>query len=101
MVAVAANNPEAIVGALAAAAVGATFSIATPDMGVPALLSRFEQLAPVVLMANLESRAETGSSTLPSASARSPASCRRCKAIVALDDGAAPTGVAVPMHAAV
>ena len=44
------------VGGLAAATVGATFSSAAPDMGAPAILSRFEQLSPKVLMANLEGR---------------------------------------------
>jgi acetoacetyl-CoA synthetase len=97
VVAVASNNPEAIVGALAAATIGATFSIATPDMGVPALLSRFEQLAPVVLMANLEDRAETGSSTLRDHVAALATALGSLKVIVALDDGAAPADVGVPL----
>ena len=97
VVAVASNNPEAIVGALAAATIGATFSIATPDMGVPALLSRFEQLAPVVLMANLEDRAETGSSTLRDHVGAVAAALGSLKVIVALDDGAAPTDLGVPL----
>ena len=96
VVAVASNNPEAIVGALAAATIGATFSIATPDMGVPALLSRFEQLEPVVLMANLENRAETGSSTLRDHVGALAAALGSLKVIVALDDGAAPA-VGVPL----
>jgi acetoacetyl-CoA synthetase len=97
VVAVASNNPEAIVGALAAATIGATFSIATPDMGVPALLSRFEQLAPVVLMANLEDRAETGSSTLHDHVGALAGALPTLKLIVALDDGAAPAGIGVPL----
>jgi len=97
VVAVASNNPEAIVGALAAATIGATFSIATPDMGVPALLSRFEQLAPVVLMANLEDRAETGSSTLHDHVGALARALPSLEAIVALDDGAAPADVGVPL----
>src|SRR5436190_558511 len=55
--AVTGNNVEAVVGALATAAVGATFSSAAPEMGVPALLSRFEQVAPKLLMANLADEA--------------------------------------------
>jgi acetoacetyl-CoA synthetase len=97
VVAVASNNPEAIVGALAAATIGATFSIATPDMGVPALLSRFEQLAPVVLMANLEDRAETGSSTLHDHVGALARALPSLRAIVALDDGPAPADVRVPL----
>ena len=57
--AVAGNNAEAIVAALAATAVGATFSSAAPDMGAPALLSRFEQLDPKVLFVSAELSAET------------------------------------------
>src|SRR3954470_18584049 len=49
--AVAGNNAEAVVGGLACAAVGATFSTAAPEMGVPAVLARFEQLEPKLLMA--------------------------------------------------
>ena len=76
--AVVANSPEAIVAALASAAVGATFSSATPDMTLPALLSRFEQLAPDVLMASIgpagRSRTEPPRSCA-GASAGSPPRC--------------------------
>src|SRR5205085_285033 len=58
VVAVAGNNAEVVVGGLAAVAVGATFSSAAPDMGAPALLGRFEQLNPAILMANLSSAGE-------------------------------------------
>ncbi len=58
VVAIAANNAEVIVAALAAATLGATFSSAAPEMGAPAILSRFEQLAPKLLFAN------TGSGSL-------------------------------------
>ena len=97
VVAVASNNPEAIIGALAAATIGATFSIATPDMGVRALLSRFEQLEPVVLMANLENRAETGSSALRDRVGALAHALPSLKAIVALDDGAPPPELGVPL----
>ena len=97
VVAVASNNPEAIVGALAAATVGATFSVAAPEMGLPALLSRFEQLAPVVLMANLEDRAVTGSSTLGERVGALASGLGSLRAIVALDDGPAPADVRVPL----
>src|SRR4051812_47571275 len=50
--AVAGNNAEAVVAGLACAAVGATFSAAAPEMGVPAVLARFEQLEPRLLMAD-------------------------------------------------
>ena len=97
VVAVAPNTAATIVGALAAAAIGATFSIAAPEMGVPALLSRFEQLAPVVLMASFEDRAETGSSTVRDRVGGLARALPSLKAIVALDDGAPPRDVAVPL----
>ena len=53
VVAIAANDPEAMIAALATAALGATFSSAAPEMGAPAILSRFEQLAPKLLLANV------------------------------------------------
>jgi acetoacetyl-CoA synthetase len=51
------SDAEAIVGGLAAATIGATFSSAAPEMGVPAILSRFEQLSPKLLMASFRDEA--------------------------------------------
>ena len=45
------NMPEAIVGALAAAAIGAIWSSCSPDFGVQGVLDRFGQIEPVVLLA--------------------------------------------------
>ena len=45
------NIPEAIVGALAAASVGAVWSSCSPDFGVGGVLDRFGQIAPKVLIA--------------------------------------------------
>jgi acetoacetyl-CoA synthetase len=46
-----ANVPEAIVAAIAAAAIGAVWSSCSPDFGVQGILDRFGQIAPVVLFA--------------------------------------------------
>jgi acetoacetyl-CoA synthetase len=51
------NDAEAIVGGLATATIGATFSSVAPEMGVPAILSRFEQLSPKLLMASFRDEA--------------------------------------------
>jgi acetoacetyl-CoA synthetase len=88
VVAIAANNPEVVVGALAAATLGATFSSAAPDMGAPAILSRFEQLSPKLLLANLD-----GDSV-----AEVVASLPSLQALVALDEAPAPTEVDLPVH---
>ncbi len=46
-----ANVPEAIVSALGASAIGAVWSACSPDFGVDGVLDRFNQIAPVVLVA--------------------------------------------------
>lgn len=88
VVAIAANDSAAIVGALAAAALGATFSSAAPDMGATAILSRFQQLSPKLLLATFaaEGAAEVASSL------------STLQAVVALDDLPAPEQIAVPVH---
>jgi acetoacetyl-CoA synthetase len=88
VVAIASNNPEAMVGALAAAALGATFSSAAPEMGAQAILSRFEQLSPEVLLAN------TGSDSVAPVVQSLPS----LKAMIALDAGALPAGIEVDVH---
>ena len=45
------NIPEAVIGALAAASVGAVWSSCSPDFGVGGVLDRFGQIAPRVLLA--------------------------------------------------
>jgi acetoacetyl-CoA synthetase len=88
VVAIAANRPEAMIGALAAATLGATFSSAAPEMGAAAILSRFEQLAPKLLLA------DTGHEALGAVVASLPS----LQAAIALDDGHMPENVAIPLH---
>lgn len=45
------NIAEAVIGLLACASVGAIWTICSPDMGAPAVLDRFRQIAPKVLIA--------------------------------------------------
>ncbi len=45
------NRPEAIVSCLACASLGAVWAVCAPDMGVPAILDRFKQIGPKVLIA--------------------------------------------------
>lgn len=45
------NRPEAIVAFLACASIGAIWAICAPDMGVPAILERFRQIEPKVMIA--------------------------------------------------
>ena len=45
------NIPEAMVGFLACSSIGAVWSICAPDMGTAAVLDRFQQITPKVLIA--------------------------------------------------
>ena len=94
--AIAPNNAEAIVGGLAAATIGATFSSAAPDMGAPAILSRFEQLRPKLLMATFGDDAQA---TDPDRIATVASSLPSLAAVVALDDGLPAQGLHVPVLA--
>ncbi|MEA2200599.1 MAG: acetoacetyl-CoA synthetase, partial [Solirubrobacteraceae bacterium] len=97
VVAVAGNNAEVVVGGLAAAAIGATFSSAGTDMGAPAVLSRFEQLEPTVLMANL-SGGEAESMTLSERVGEVARRLPSLTAVIALDDGPVPSRLPAPVH---
>ena len=102
VVAVANNNAELLIAALAATAIGATFACASPDMGAAAVLGRFEQLAPVLLLANLR---DTASPAAGSHAGDSPADHLReivqalptLRAVIALDESPVPGGLAVPV----
>jgi acetoacetyl-CoA synthetase len=87
VVAIAANDAESIVGALAAATLGATFSSAAPEMGAPAILSRFEQLAPKLLFAH------AGSDSLAEVIEGLPS----LETVVVLDAGSPPTQSSAPV----
>jgi len=78
--AIAANDSEAAIAALATATLGATFSSAAPEMGALAILSRFEQLSPKLLFAT----------TRGDALAEVIASLPSLECAIALDDGPAP-----------
>jgi acetoacetyl-CoA synthetase len=96
--AVAGNNAELVVAGLAAAELGATFSSAAPDMGTPALLSRFEQLAPTVLFANLAGDAGAAPTPLHDRVAELARGLPTLTALVVLDDGPVPPGLEIPAH---
>ncbi|MEI6116869.1 MAG: AMP-binding protein, partial [Burkholderiales bacterium] len=45
------NTPEAVIAFLATASLGAIWSVCAPDMAVPAIVDRFRQIEPKVLIA--------------------------------------------------
>jgi acetoacetyl-CoA synthetase len=97
VVAVASNNAEAIIAALAVSSLGATFSAAAPDMGASAVLSRFGQLAPALLFCNLRTINSREPALLARRIGEIAAALPSLRAVVALDDGAAPR-TAIPFY---
>ncbi len=98
VVAVARNGSEAIIAALATAALGATFSSCSPDMGAFAILTRLAPLEPVVLMGHL--RPEPWDIGIPVADrlAEVEAGLPTLRAVVAFDKEPAPRGLRKPLY---
>jgi acetoacetyl-CoA synthetase len=46
------NVPEAVIGLLACASIGAVWSSCSPDFGAPSVIERFKQIEPAILLAN-------------------------------------------------
>ena len=98
VVAVAGNNAEVVIASLATAAVGASFSSASPEMGVASLLGRFEQLRPSVLMANFISPHGPASPGLASRIGQLANALPSLTNVISLDEAPAPKGLPVPVH---
>ncbi|OPY94472.1 hypothetical protein A5906_12910 [Bradyrhizobium sacchari] len=97
--AIARNNAEVVIAALATAAVGATFASCAPDMGVPAILARFAPLDPVVLFGCLGAKPWDSGAPVAERVAGAAAGLPSLAAIVALDNGSLPAGErTVPLH---
>jgi acetoacetyl-CoA synthetase len=95
VVAVARNNAEVIVGALATLTLGATFSSAAPDMGAPAILSRFQQLSPSLLMVNLlTSEGKSATAAISEIVEGLPT----LQNLIVLDEGTPPAELHLPVH---
>ena len=56
---VAANHEDTVVSVLAAAALGATIAMVAPDIGLPAMLERLNQVEPVMLICDQDSTLAT------------------------------------------
>ena len=92
IVAVVRNTSEAVVAALATAAVGATFSSATPEMGTSAILSRFQQLSPKILMAHLSAPGGAKDDRVTQRIGEVACDLPSLQAMIALDEGDHPAG---------
>ena len=97
VVAVVRNNEDAVVAALATAAVGAVFSSCAPDMGGFAVLSRFAQLEPKLMMAHVTPASHDTGVALPERIAEIVAGLPILAGVIALDDGPLPP-IPVPLH---
>ena len=93
VVVVARNGSEAIIAALATAALGAAFSSCAPDMGAFAILTRFAPLEPVVLMGHLRPEPWDIGTPVADRLVEVAAGLPTLRAIVALDDEPAPRGL--------
>jgi acetoacetyl-CoA synthetase len=97
--AIARNNAEAVIAALATAAIGATFASCAPDMGVPAILARFAPLEPVVLFGCLRVEPWDAGVLVAERVAGAAAGLPGLAAIIALDNGSLPASErTVPQH---
>jgi len=98
VVAIGRNNLEVVVAALAASTIGACFSSCSPDMGAFAILARFQPLRPIVLLANLHDEPWDLGIPVSARVAEVLAGMTSLRAVIALDDGAVPHGLTVPLH---
>lgn len=99
IVAVAHNDACAVIAGLGVAAVGATLSTASPDMGAFSIIGRFEQLEPSILMCHLRDLDPGTASPLSRRVSEIVRGLPSLKAIITLDDGPVPPDLGVPVHA--
>lgn len=98
IVAVAHNDAAAVIAGLAVAALGATFSTASPDMGAFSIVARFAQLDPTLLMGHLRGADADAPTALSDRIAEVARGLPSLRGVLALDDGPVPTGLGVPVH---
>jgi acetoacetyl-CoA synthetase len=98
VVAIARNSAETVVASLAVTSLGATFSVASPDMGASTIVERFRQLHPSILMTVLEPSADHSAVPLSQRVKETVAGLPSLVAVVALDDGPAPAAIKIPIH---
>ena len=99
IVAVAHNDASAVIAGLGVAAVGASLSTASPDMGAFSIVARFGQLEPSILMCHLRDLDPGAPSPLSRRISEVVRGLPSLKAIITLDDGPVPPDLGVPVHA--
>jgi acetoacetyl-CoA synthetase len=87
-----------VIAALAASALGATFSSCSPDLGAFAILARFSPLKPSVLFGNIRAEPWDPGIPVPARLAEVAAGLPTVQAVIALDDGQVPEGLSLPVY---
>ncbi len=100
VVIVAHNTAGAVVGCLAAAAIGCSVSTAAPEMGVFALVSRFAQIEPALLMCDLHGVYVGRERHQYQRLAETVQSLPSLRGVLLLDQGPIPEGLPVPVYRA-
>ncbi len=96
--AVARNTPETIAAVLACAAVGAVWSSVAPDMGAGAILDRFRQVQPTLLLTDTRFTYQGRTQSLEGLVATLVAEVPGLRAALTLDDAELPAELGVPVH---
>lgn len=92
------NDAEAIAAALAVAATGATLSTAAPEMGSEAILDRFSQLEPCLLLAHLAPLPHDTGAPVAERVAEVARALPTCRGVVAVDGAARLPPLPIPVH---
>jgi acetoacetyl-CoA synthetase len=90
------NSTNAIVGALAASAIGCAVSAVPPELGTFALLSRLQRIQPALLLAELSGSSGTLGQQQRDRVAEAVRGLPSLRALVLLDEQPTPAGVEVP-----
>lgn len=90
------NTAEAVIACLGAAAIGAAWASVPMDLGVEAILKRFEQIRPVVLVTHGSTSMQGVRKDLRDRLAQVIKGCESLRALVSLD-GEVPEGTTLPV----
>ncbi len=90
------NTANAVIGALAASAIGCAVSAVPPELGAVALLARLRQIQPALLLVDLSGSCGTQGQQQRDRVAEAVQGLPSLRALLLLDEQPVPAGVAVP-----
>lgn len=94
------NTAAAVLGCLGAAAIGCSVSSGALDVGAFALISRFSQVEPALLLADLPDPGTAGGRQQRERFVELARALPSLRGVLLLDDWEAPAGLCVPVHRA-